>query len=81
MKTLLLYLVKNLVQYPEKVKVSEENKDGLLILHLSVDPSDMGRVIGKEGKIIKALRALLHIRAAKENLRFSLDLKETTTPA
>lgn len=78
MKKLLSYIIKNIVQQPEAVKVSEEvGPSGLLILHLSVHSSDMGRVIGKEGKIIKAVRTLLKIKAIKENLRFSLDLKET----
>lgn len=79
MKALLSYIIKNIVQNPESVVVEEEKTpSGLLILHLSVDPSDMGRVIGKEGKIIKAVRMILHIKAVKENLRFSLDLKETS---
>ena len=79
MKELLEYLVTNIVEKPEAVTVSEEKTpSGLLILHLSVDPADMGRVIGKEGKIIKAIRTLLHLKALKKGLRFSLDLKEVS---
>ena len=56
-KDLLEYLVKNLVTNPDKVVVREEQKeDSKLMLHLSVDSSDMGRIIGKEGRIIRAIR-------------------------
>lgn len=79
MKELLVYLIKNIVNQPEAVEVSEEKSpSGLLILHLSVAPADMGRVIGKEGKIIKAVRTVLQLKAYKENVRFSLDLRESS---
>ena len=56
-KELLEYLVKNLVTNPDKVVVREEQKeDSKLVLHLSVDSSDMGRIIGKEGSILRAIR-------------------------
>ena len=79
MKNLLQYIIENIVQNPKAVTIEEEKApSGLVIFHLSVDPSDMGRIIGKEGKIIKAIRNVMKIRGLKENLRFSIDLKETS---
>ena len=78
MKKLLQFIVENIVKHPESVKVEEEmGENNWLILHLTVHPTDMGQVIGKEGKIIKALRNVARIKAIKNNLHFSLDLKET----
>ena len=58
MKELLLYMAKNLVDDPEAVTVTEvESEDGK-ILELHVAPGDMGKVIGKQGKIAKAMRDL-----------------------
>jgi predicted RNA-binding protein YlqC (UPF0109 family) len=77
MKKLLQYLVENIVKHPENVKIEEQmGENNWLLLHLSVHPEDMGQVIGRGGKIIKALRQILHIKALKDNLHFSLDLKE-----
>ena len=67
-KELLEYLVKNLVTNPDKVVVSEEPKeDSKLVLHLSVDSSDMGRIIGKEGRIIRAIREIINSYGMKNS--------------
>ena len=52
-KNLLEYIVKNLVTYPEKIEISEAEADGKIVLKLKVAKEDMGRIIGKEGRIIR----------------------------
>ncbi len=79
MKEFLEYLVKNIVDKPESVSVSESSDAGNVILSLSVDPSDMGKVIGKEGRIIRAIRELVRVLAIKQNLRVTVNLLETVS--
>lgn len=76
-KELLEYLVKNLVTNPDKVVVSEEPKeDSKLVLHLSVDSSDMGRIIGKEGRIIRAIREIINSYGMKNSKKVLVDVEE-----
>lgn len=76
-KELLEYLVKNLVTNPDKVVVSEEQKDdSKLVLHLSVDSSDMGRIIGKEGRIIRAIREIINSYGMKNSKKVLVDIEE-----
>lgn len=75
MKDLLYYIVKSLVDHPEAISINEIRKEGELVLELTVDPSDMGRVIGRQGRIAKAIRTLMKTAAIRENLRVSMDIK------
>lgn len=79
MKDLLNYLVTNIVSKPEEVKIEEENQDGVINLTLTVDPTDMGLVIGKGGQTIRSIRKLLTVRAIAENVRVNLQLSEPPT--
>jgi len=74
MKELVEYIVKGLVDRPDEVAVSENRRGGDVALQLHVFADDMGRVIGKGGKVANALRALLRAMAAKDNLRVTLDI-------
>jgi len=77
MKDLLEYLVKNIVEKPKAVKVGEtKTPEGFVNLQLSVAPEDMGMVIGKGGRIIRALRNLVRVKAIKENRRVNVELVE-----
>ncbi|TSC54250.1 MAG: hypothetical protein LiPW16_80 [Microgenomates group bacterium LiPW_16] len=76
MKALLTWLIKAIVDNPEKVKVSETEDNGQLTLKLNVAKEDMGKVIGKGGKIIKSIRSLLGVRGTKEEKRVNLVLVE-----
>jgi len=76
MKDLLNYIVTNLVTKPDAVKIDEDIQDGAINLNLTVDPSDMGLIIGKGGQTIKSIRKLLIIRAMAENVRVNLQLIE-----
>lgn len=76
-KDLLEYLVKNLVTNPGKVVVREEQKeDSKLMLHLSVDSSDMGRIIGKEGRIIRAIREIINSYGMKNSKKVLVNVEE-----
>lgn len=76
MQDLLTYIVTNLVKKPESILVTEEENEGNVNLTLTVDPEDMGIIIGKRGQTIKAIRKLLTVRAIAENVRVNLQLSE-----
>lgn len=76
MKDLVEYIVKGIVSNPDDVSVSEENEGGEVKLKLSVNPEDMGIVIGKSGQTIKALRKLLTVRAMADQVRVNLQIIE-----
>ncbi len=76
MKDLLNFIVTQLVTKPEAVAVEEKKGDGDVTLNLTVDPSDMGLIIGKNGQTIRAIRKLLTVRAIAENVRVNLQLTE-----
>ncbi len=73
------YVVENLVEEPEKVSLEQKIDDlGLLIL-LKVAKNDMGKIIGKNGQTIKALRILLHTFGSKYKMRVNLKVEEPLT--
>ena len=76
MKELVAYIVKSLVDHPDQVEVAEVQGPALTILELSVAADDMGRVIGKSGRIIKSIRTLLQVPATKQGKKVSLELLE-----
>ena len=76
MKEMLEALVKSLVDFPEKVEINEVEGEKFTTLELRVDPSDMGKVIGRQGRIIKAVRTLMKAYATKENKRLSVEIVE-----
>jgi len=75
MKDLLYYIVKALVDRPEAISIKEEQREGELILELTVDPSDMGKVIGRQGRIAKAIRTLIKTAAIRDNIRVNVDIR------
>ena len=76
MKEMLEALVKSLVDFPDKVFVKEVEGDKFTTLELNVDPSDMGKIIGRQGRIIKAVRTLMKAYATKENKRLNVEIVE-----
>ena len=74
MKELLLYMAKNLVDDPDAVTVTETSDEEGKILELHVAPGDMGKVIGKQGKIAKAIRTVVKAAASMENVHVSVDI-------
>ena len=78
MKELLDYIVKNLVTKTDAVLIDEQAAGGNVDLTLTVDPEDMGLIIGKSGQTIRAIRKILTVRAIAENVRINLQLAEPT---
>ena len=76
MKDTLSYLVRALVDNPESVQIDETEDDGVVNLTITVAKDDMGRVIGKEGKVIRSIRNIMKVKAIKENKRISVSLAE-----
>ena len=76
MQAFLEYIVKGLVKYPEAVTVTPVVKDALTIYELRLHPEDVGKVIGRQGMTINAIRALLLAGSAKQGLRCSLEIVE-----
>ena len=75
MKELLYYIVKALVENPDEISITEKNReDGELVLELTVAQSDMGKVIGRQGRIVKAIRSIMKSAAAHENIRVSVEI-------
>lgn len=76
MKKTAKFLLELIVDHPEKVKISDKEENGSLILTLKVSLEDIGKVIGKNGRTIKALTTLIRIRAIKERKRVNLEVQE-----
>ena len=76
MKDTLFFIISNMVSDPKKIAVKEEESDGIINFNITVAKEDIGRVIGKEGKIIKAIRNVMKIPALKENKRINITLTE-----
>ena len=76
MKELLEVIAKKLVEHPEQVQVSEKEGERAWILELKVAPEDMGKVIGKQGRIAKAIRTLVKSASAKSNVKYNVVIEE-----
>lgn len=76
MKDFVAYIVKNLVDHPDAVKINEVGGTHTIILELSVEKSDIGKIIGKKGKTINAIRTLLMSVASRNGLRVNLEILE-----
>ena len=68
------YIAKALVDHPENVTVNQVEGEQSIILELKVDPEDMGKVIGKQGRIAKAIRTVVKAAAAKEGKRVVVEI-------
>jgi len=75
-KELIEYIARSLVDDPSQVQVVQDRGVGAVHLELRVSKEDMGRVIGKNGKVANAMRALLRVAAAREGKQASLDVIE-----
>jgi len=75
-KDLVEYLIKSLVDNTEAVNLTETEVDGKTVITVKVDPSDMGRVIGKDGRIIKSIREIVRAYSAKNHAKVSVDIEE-----
>lgn len=76
MQAFLEFVVKGLVSYPEAVTVTPVAKEGLTIYELRLHPDDVGKVIGRQGITINAIRSLLLAGSAKKGLRCTMEIVE-----
>lgn len=77
MKDLLTYIAQNLVEHPDAVRVSESKaEDGAVLLELRVDPGDMGKVIGRQGRIAKEIRTLMRSVAQRQGTKVSVEIMD-----
>ena len=76
MAELLAYLARELVDDPEAVRVETEERDGALVLVLHVAEGDLGKVIGRGGRIVRALRTVMRATAAREGQRVLVEIAE-----
>ena len=74
MKELLTYIAQNLVEHPESVSVTEHAGDEETVLELRVAPEDMGKVIGRQGRIAKEIRTLMRSVAQRQGKRVSVEI-------
>lgn len=75
MKELVEVISKALVDNPDEVAVTESVKDDEIVLELTVAPSDMGKVIGKQGRIAKAIRSVVKAAASKEDKKVIVEIQ------
>lgn len=74
LKELVEYIARSLVDNPDEVEVTENAGTNSVIIELRVAPDDMGRVIGRDGRVANAIRVLLRVVAARENKRVTLEI-------
>jgi predicted RNA-binding protein YlqC (UPF0109 family) len=78
MKEFVEYIVKNLVDHPDAVKITQIQGSHTIILELTADKTDVGKIVGKHGKTINAIRTLLMSVAARGGVRVNLELIDET---
>ena len=74
MKDLLLYIARSLVEHPDDVTVTEKQEPDELTLELRVAPDDMGKVIGRQGRIAKEIRTVVRSYAQRTGVKVSVDI-------
>ena len=74
MKELVEVLAKALVDHPDEVVVTETEKDNATVVELRVSPTDMGKVIGKQGRIAKSIRTVVKAAAAKDDKKVLVEI-------
>ncbi|WCJ57900.1 KH domain-containing protein [Fontisphaera persica] len=81
MQAFLEYVVKGVVDHPEQVTITPAERGGLTVYELRLHPDDVGKVIGKQGAMINAIRVLLQAGAARKGLRCALEIVEEEAAA
>lgn len=78
MKKTLSLIVSSIVENPKKVKIKEEEQNGIVNFTITVDKNDMGKIIGKNGRVIKAIRNVMKIPAIKLGKKIYISLSENS---
>ena len=79
MQAFLEYTLKGLVQYPDEVSVTPVEREGTTVYELRLDPQDVGKIIGRQGMTINAIRSLLLAGSAKKGMRCTVEIVEDRT--
>lgn len=79
MKKALEYIVTQIVDDPKSVEISENEDNGMINFAIKVAGADMGKIIGKNGKVIRAIRNVIKIAAIKQNKKINIALIETAS--
>ena len=74
MEPLLEFLARSLVDHPEQVRVTRSQRDGVVVLELDVAADDVGKVIGRQGRVIRALRTVLRASGARSGERVLVEI-------
>jgi predicted RNA-binding protein YlqC (UPF0109 family) len=74
MRELIEFLAKSLVDHPDEVRTRAYERDQQTVIELDVDPADLGKVIGRQGRTARAIRNLLSAAGTKSRRRYSLDI-------
>jgi len=74
-KQIVEYITSSLTDHPEDVEILEEEDDGRVFLVLRVNPEDKGRIIGRQGRVVQSIRALLRVAAVKEGVQINLEIE------
>ena len=76
MEELVRFIARNLVDEPDSVKVESREEGDTVVISLSVAPSDMGKVIGRQGRIAKAIRTVVKAASVREEKKYMVDIVE-----
>ncbi len=76
MEELVSFIAKNLVDEPDSVKVETREEGDTVVISLSVAPGDMGKVIGRQGRIAKAIRTVVKAASVREDKKYMVDIVE-----
>lgn len=79
MKDTLHFIVSSVVDNPDAVVIDENEEDGYTNFTITVAPEDMGKVIGKEGKVIRSIRNSMKVKAMKHDIRIKISLAEVAS--
>ncbi len=79
MKKALEYIISQIVDEPEKIEINEQEDQGMINFSITVAPADMGKIIGKNGKVIRAIRNVVKISAIKQNKKINIALTESSS--
>lgn len=80
MKSFVEFVVRSVATRPEEVRVEEAEADGVRVFRVRVAPEDVGRVIGRQGQVIQAVRTILRAVAARRGERVQVELAQEQTP-
>lgn len=76
MKDTLEFIIKQIVDNKDEIEITESEENGILNFTIKVAKDDMGKIIGKEGKVIRSIRNVMKIKAMKQNARINISLTE-----